>query len=69
MNPTTTGFYLFEGTRQVANNQYRHVHEPVAIVYVWNRRGRELAVKLIGRQQAIPLANFVGEWERIEVTA
>jgi len=68
MNPTEPGFFLFHGIRAVQNNQYRHIHAPVEIVYVWNRRGRELAVKLIGRQQAVPLVNFCGSWEKIEVT-
>jgi hypothetical protein len=67
MNPTTTGYFFFSGTRAVQNNQFRPIHAPVEIVQVWNRRGCELAVKLIGRQQAIPLALFSGEWEPIEV--
>jgi len=67
MNPTEPGFFLFHGIRSVQNNQYRHIHAPVEIVYVYNRRGRELAVKLIGRQQAIELSRFCGEWRRIEL--
>jgi len=67
MNPTEPGFWIFNGIRAVQNNQYRHIHAPVEIVYVWNRRGRELAVKLIGRQQAIRLDAFCGEWQRLEL--
>jgi hypothetical protein len=67
MNPTTTGYYLFSGTRFVCNNQFRRVHEPVKIVEVWNRRGYELAVRMIGRQQAVPLHAFVAEWEPLDI--
>jgi hypothetical protein len=72
MTPDTTGFFWFSGTRAVGNNnQFRRVHGPVEIVNVWNRRGYELAVKLIGRQQSIPLAAFSGDWQplRLEVSA
>ena len=67
MIPTTTGFYLFSGSRIAYNNQCKRLHEPVAVVEVWQSGGYELAVKLIGRQQAFPLRMFSGEWERLEV--
>jgi hypothetical protein len=67
MNPTTPGFWIFHGSRAVQNNQLRPIHAPVEIVYVWNRRGRELAVKLIGRQQCIPLGNFIGDWQKLDL--
>ena len=68
MNPDKPGFWIFHGTRAIGStNQLRRVHEPVAIVEVWNRRGCELAVKMIGRQQYIPLSAFVGEWQPLEL--
>jgi len=70
--PRQPGYFLFNGTRKTTyRNQYVSVCEPIKVVEIQRTpRQRELAVKLIGRQQSFPLAHFSGTWQRIatEVT-
>lgn len=60
----TPGFYLFRGQRRKGGTAYiESINAPVEIVEIaYHRKPKELAVKMIGRQQAFPLINFDGVW-------
>jgi len=68
MTPIRTGFYVFTGTRRTGRTMIEIVQAPVQVIEV-HRFGKptELAVKMLGRQQAFRLEAYEGEWQRLEV--
>lgn len=65
----TPGFYLFRGQRRKGHSSYiESVDAPVEIIeIVPYRKPKQLAVKMIGRQQAFPLSAFDGVWMPIRI--
>jgi len=68
MIPIRTGFYVFNGTRRSGRTTIEVIKAPLQVIEV-QRFGKpsELAVKMIGRQQAFRLEAYDGEWQRLEV--
>jgi len=68
MTPIRTGFYVFTGTRRTGRTMIEIICSPVQVIEV-QRFGKpsELAVKMIGRQQAFRLEAYEGEWQRLDV--
>lgn len=67
MTPRQPGYFVFEGIRHTRRvGHIESIHAPVEVIeLVYYRKPKELAVKMIGRQQAFPLSAFEGEWKRL----
>lgn len=65
--PRRPCFALFRGDRRVTDRLHEKLNEPLQVCSMMRKGTEELAVKMTGRQQAFPLANFVGEWQVLDL--